>query len=138
MRRFLALRPARRPSTKAQAKIRATRGLTLLELAVAILVLALGSLAALRATDQSRRAIGGEMPRLLARIAARNRAEELQLHGFSGPGLPREVQMGGQPIHLQVTHETTAGGLILAVVTARASSGEAAQLSLYLTAEPRQ
>lgn len=113
-------------------------GLTLIELAVAILVLALGSLAALRATDQSRLAIGGEMPRLLTRIAARNRAEELQILGATAPSLSTEIRMGPHLIQLQTQREATAGGLIKTSVTARADSGEQTQLILYLSPEPRQ
>lgn len=108
------------------------RGLTLLELVIAILVLSLGSLAALRATDQSRRAIGGEEPRLLARIAARNRAEELQLYGGRGPALPAEVELAGQAIAIDTGMQATAGGLLRATVTARAASGEGAALTVYL------
>lgn len=110
----------------------ASAGLTLLELAVAILVLALGSLAATRASDQSRRAIGGEMPRLLAGIAARNRAEELQLYGAAGAPLPGHVTLGGQSFDIATETEATAGGLLRATVTARAASGEGATLILYL------
>lgn len=124
----------RRPPRKGAG----TRGLTLLELAIAILVLAIGSLAALRATDQSRRAIGGEVPRLLARIAARNRAEELQLYGVTGPAQPGEVTQGGLHIDLEVKSEMTTGGLIKADVLARTQSGEGAQLTLYLSPVPRQ
>ena len=109
-----------------------TRGLTLLELVVTIVVLAIGSLAAIRATDQSRVAIGGEMPRLLVRIAAHNRAEELQLFGPAGGALPRQVQMGPFQMELSVRKETTAGGLIKATVTARADTGEGAGLTVYL------
>lgn len=115
-----------------------SRGFTLLELAVAILVLALGSLAAVRASDQSRRAIGGEIPRIMARIAARNRAEELQLLGPTAPGLPDQIHLGGHEITLSTRREATQGGLIKATVQARSASGEGAQLILYLTPEPRQ
>ncbi|WP_164860870.1 prepilin-type N-terminal cleavage/methylation domain-containing protein [Parasedimentitalea marina] len=108
-----------------------TSGLTLVELAVAILVLAIGSMAALRATDQSRLSIGSEMPRILARLAARNRAEELQLYG-PGHALPGQVTLAGQPISIETHSETTAGGLLLSRITARAVSGEAAMLVVYL------
>lgn len=113
-------------------------GLTLLELAVAILVLAIGSLAAIRASDQSRLAIGGETPRLLARIAARNRAEELQLYGATGTPLPRQVALGGQSFDITTETEPTAGGLLRATVTARARTGEGATLILYLPGAPRR
>ena len=62
------------------------RGLTLLELVIAVFILSLGSLAAIRATDQSRLAIGGEPSRIMAMIVARNRVQELQLYGASGAG----------------------------------------------------
>lgn len=106
-------------------------GLTLVELAVAVLVLSVASLAALRAADQSRVAAGGEAPRLLARIAARNRAEELQLYGTASP-LPGQVAQGGRSITLDTAVKPSAGGLLQATVTARADSGEGAQLVVYL------
>lgn len=117
------------------SRLKQDKGLTLLELAVAIVVLAIGSLAAIRATDQSRVAIGGEMPRLLAGIAARNRAEELQLLGPFAGTLPSQVRMGGQDITLAVQREATAGGLTLATVTARTQSGEGAFLTVYLSSQ---
>ncbi|MDF1773366.1 MAG: type II secretion system protein [Pseudophaeobacter sp. bin_em_oilr2.035] len=130
MRRRLTRRDRRRAEGAA--------GLTLLELAVAILVLSIGSMAALRVSDQSRLAIGGEAPRLLARIAARNRAEELQLYGPVGTPLPGQVTLGGQRFDLDTKTEATAGGLLRATVTARAASGEGATLVLYLPRESRR
>lgn len=111
----------------------AAAGLTLIELAIAIFVLAAASIALLRSADQSRLAIGGEAPRLLARITARNRAEELQLPAAAGP-LPGHTSLGGLAFTLQTRRETTAAGLIKTEVTARAESGEAAALTLYLPA----
>ncbi|CUH63477.1 type II secretion system protein I [Thalassovita gelatinovora] len=112
-------------------RLKPDTGLTLLELIIAIAILAIGSIAAIRATDQSRIAIGGETPRLLARIAARNRAEELQLLGAAA-ALPDTVMQGGHAIAVSVATEATAGGLVQATVTARAETGEGAQLILYL------
>ena len=45
------------------------RGITLLELMIAILVLSIGTLACFRTLDQSRREIGGEIQRHLAQTA---------------------------------------------------------------------
>ena len=115
-------------------RLRHDAGLTLLELVVAIAILAIGSLATLRAVDQSRIAIGGEAPRLIARLAARNRAEELQLPDGSGT-LPSSEMMGNQRVTYDVTTTPTAGGLVQATVVARMDSGEGAQLILYL--DPR-
>ncbi len=116
---------------------RRTRGLTLVELAVAILVLALGAVAAVRVTDQSRLAIGGEAPRVLARIAARNRAETLLLHGAGGTALPGTVTLGGVAITLDTRTRATAEGLVRATITARAPTGEGAQAVVFLSGVSR-
>lgn len=106
-------------------------GLTLIELLVAIIVLAIGSLAAIRAADQSRYSIAGELPRLLVETALRNRAQEIQLLGpFAG--LPDTVQIAGQAIQMTQDRDTTEGGLIRITLGARASTGEAAGLVVYL------
>lgn len=112
------------------------QGLTLVELAVAVLVLSIGSIAALRAADQSRLAIGGAEDRLLAQIAAHNRAEMLRLLPRTDHArLPAVVEMGGQQITLETETETTAGGLIEARVRARAPRGPGALYVVYLPVE---
>lgn len=114
-------------------RLRNTRGLTLLELVIAVAVLSIGTLAALRATDQSRLALAGAPPRLLAQVVAQNRAEELQLYGTAaGRGLPATVQMGGQSFAIEVVFTPTAAGLSQARITARAQSGEGAVLIAVL------
>ena len=116
-----------------------TEGLTLLELVIAVAVLSIGTLAALRATDQSRLALSEARARLLAQVVAENRAEELRLYGPSaGRGLPAIVQMGGQDFTLDVVFATTAAGLSEARITARAPSGEGAQLTTVLPAGARR
>ncbi|WP_204115945.1 type IV pilus modification PilV family protein [Shimia biformata] len=105
------------------------RGLTLLELAVAVLVLAIGTLAALAAADQSRLAIGQAKPRLLARIAAENRAAELRLPGIALPGT---VEIGGMPVTLLAQYATTAAGLSEVTITARTAAGPGAVLVTWL------
>lgn len=110
-----------------------TRGLTLLELVVAVLVLAIGSLAALQAVDQSRRAIGGALPRMLAQQVAQNRAEELRLAGLpSGLSLPSQVQMGPYSYQITVATKVTASGLIEAEIRAVSSEGPGAVLVAFL------
>lgn len=114
---------------------RATRGLTLLELVVAVLVLSLGSLAALRATDQSMVSIGGMPSRVLAQIVARNRAQEMQLYGLRGSdGLPEVVEMGGRSFRVEVETEATAGGLVRAAITATGPDGPGVHLVAFVTA----
>jgi general secretion pathway protein I len=107
--------------------------MTLVELAVAILILAIGTVAALHAADQSRLAIGGAEDRILAQLAARNRAEELQLLGVSGASaLPERVIVAGQEFILATTTKQTAAGLTEATVTARAQRGGGAVLVIYV------
>lgn len=111
----------------------ATRGLTLLELVIAVLVLSLGSLAAVRATDQSRLAIGGMEVRQLAQIVARNRVQELHLLGATGAAsLPAETEMGGRGFTVAVAREATAGGLIRAEITVRSAEGPGAFVVAYV------
>lgn len=100
------------------------QGLTLIELAVAVLVLSIGSIAAIRATDQSRVVIGGSETRLFAQIAARNRAEELKLLGPYA-GLPSSVTLAGQEFALEQANETTAGGFVQATISAKGERGGA-------------
>lgn len=114
----------------------APRGLTLLELVIAVLVLSLGTVAALRAIDQGRHVLGGAMPRLMAQIAAQNRAEELRLLGLAGAAqLPATRRLGGQDITLTLQPEATAGGVIRARITATSAAGPGAVLVTYLPPE---
>lgn len=112
--------------------LRDTDGLTLLELVIAVAILSIGTLASLRATEQSRRALAGAPLRLLAQVVAQNRAEELRL--FGAGGLPDRVEMGGQSFDVKVVIAPTAAGLRQAVITARAGSGEGALLVAVLPA----
>lgn len=123
----------RRGVTHNRRGLRNSRGLTLLELVVAVLVLAIGSLAALQAVDQSRRAIGGAMPRMLAQLVAQNRAEALRLAGVpSGLSLPGQVQMGPYQYQVTVTTKITASGIIEAEIRAQSNAGPGAVLITFL------
>jgi len=127
-------RPPKKPPSKPRRRgLRATLGLTLLELVVAVMVLSAGSIVALRAADQSRVAIGGMPSRVLAQIVARNRAQELQLYGGQGAqALPDEVDMGGRTFKVTVQTATTAAGLVEAVITVRGPDGPGAHLVAYV------
>ena len=110
-----------------------SRGLTLLELVVAIFVLALGSMAALRAVDQSRLVIGGADDRLLAQIVARNRAEALRLFGPAAvASLPARVEMGGRGFALHTEMQVTAGGLHRVDLSVRSAAGPGVSLVVFL------
>ncbi|MFK7940742.1 MAG: type II secretion system minor pseudopilin GspI [Roseovarius sp.] len=127
------MRPRQR-RTSNRTTHRGTLGLTLLELVVAVMILSVGSIAALRATDQSRVAIGGMPSRVLAQIVARNRVQELQLYGAVAAGsLPGEVEMGGRRFQVSVDTTTTAGGLARAAITVRGPDGPGTYLVAYVT-----
>jgi general secretion pathway protein I len=103
--------------------------MTLLELVIAVAVLSIGTLAAVRATDQSRRALAGAPERLLAQVVAENRAEELRLYGAAaGRGLSGQVEMGGLEFAVTVDFSPTAAGLTEALIVARSESGAGALL----------
>lgn len=118
-----------------QLKRARDQGLSLLELAIAIFVLALGSMAALRATDQARLAIGGASERTFAQLAVENRAEALKLLG-RGANLPENIVLGGQNFAMQTEFKATAGGVFLATITARGQGGAGAAITVYLPPTP--
>lgn len=107
------------------------KGLTLVELAVAILVLSIGAIAATRAGDQAQGALAGMEARVLARVVAQNRAEELRLMGTVTP-LPGTVRMGGMDFTVEVETKTTAAGLIEAGITVRSPLGPGARLVSFV------
>ncbi|KPA19797.1 hypothetical protein shim_37560 [Shimia sp. SK013] len=106
-------------------------GMTLLELVVAIFVMAIGTLAVLAAVDQSGVSIGQERVRLLAGLVAENRAEALRLP--TGGALPSEVTMGG--LRFSVTQELrgTAGGFTEAIIRTQLNEGDGGPSALRVT-----
>ena len=109
---------------------RATRGLTLLELVIAIATLALGTMATLKATGQARLILGGAAPRVLAQLAAENRAEALRLPGAAD--LPGTVTLGPYRFRVETRRRATAAGLIRADITVTSSEGPGATLVTFL------
>lgn len=101
---------------------RRDRGVTLLELVIAIAILGLGSAAAWRSFDAARRGAGGQMERTLALEVAQTRAAELRL-GLAG--LPERVRLGGIDWTLATTARQTDGALAETelVVTAPGRAG---------------
>lgn len=116
---------------------RQDRGITLLELMIAILVLSIGTLAVFRTLDQSRREIGGEMQRHLARSVAANRAAEIRIYGLArGLGLPATVQQGPYDWTIKTTRKETEGGLYEVHLAVSSVGGPGAQLVIYARMEP--
>ncbi|UWQ93531.1 prepilin-type N-terminal cleavage/methylation domain-containing protein (plasmid) [Rhodobacteraceae bacterium M382] len=110
------------------------QGLTLLELVIAVAVLSLGAIATTRAMDQARLSLGGAMPRLLAQVAAQNRAEELRLLGVCRGGWSARAGPDG-PLSdhgARRTAKPTAGGLVQARIVARSPSGPGAVLLTFV------
>lgn len=114
----------------AQKALAADRGLTLLELVVAVFVLAMGTLTVLSAVNQSRIGIGEERARLLAAVVADNRVEALRLQPQVSQ--PQSVEMAGMRFDVSQTLRATAGGLREVTVVVRAPGGVGAQRVAYL------
>lgn len=94
-------------------RVKAARGVTLIELVVAITILSIGALAAFRAFDQAMRGLGGQEARLIAHQVALNRAAELQLLGVSvGRNLPLTVPMGRVDWQVEIHEAATRIGLV--------------------------
>lgn len=110
--------------------IRAPRGLTLMELVIAIAILSLGTLATLNATGQARVTLGGATPRLLAQLAAENRAEELRL---PGQALPATVTLGPYDFDIDTRQRATAAGLLRVDITVSSRDGPGATLVTVLS-----
>lgn len=111
---------------------RSHRGMSLIEVAVAVAVLSLGTLAVLRAIDQSGRTIGTQAARVIAHEVALNRAAELRLVGLdAGRALPAEVEMGTHRWRIALAETETAGGLVAVTVTVRAPGQPGAQLTVH-------
>lgn len=113
------------------------RGISLIEMVIAVLVLSIGVVAGYRTLGQAQRGIGEELPRLLARTAALNRAEELRLLGMeAGRGLPAEVTVGPLLLQIEVTEKPTEGGFTEATVKAGAAGLPGALTVVFVRPPP--
>ncbi|KPQ07439.1 MAG: prepilin-type N-terminal cleavage/methylation domain [Rhodobacteraceae bacterium HLUCCA12] len=100
----------RRPVTPSD---RPDRGMTLIEIVIAIAILSIGLIAALRSYDQAHRSIGGQIDRVLARQVALNRAAELRLLGRDGArALPSDLRLGPHRWQITMDEAQTRAGLI--------------------------
>ena len=113
-------------------------GFSLIELALAILILSIGTLAALRGMGQAQDFAAGSADRAFAQIVVRNRAEALRLSGGYAD-LPATETMARRTFDVAVEREATAGGLIEATITAQVQgpSGAGAILVVYLPVTAR-
>lgn len=117
--------------------MKGSRGITLIELVLAILILAMGTIAVMQSLDQSRRGIGEEPQRAIAARVAANRLAEIRIMGPSRAGaLPGTVEMGGWRWTVETSARRTAAGLAEITVTARAYSGGPGGRALGYVASP--
>jgi len=108
-------------------------GITLIELVVAVLILALGTVAALRTVDQARLQVGGAEARVLAQTVALNRAAEIQLFGADEiADLPDTVVQGPVTWRVAERLEETSSGLIAVAIEVTAQGQPGARLTVWL------
>lgn len=112
------------------------RGFTLIELTVAVAILALGAVAAYRSLDQAQRGVGGQVDRALAAEVALNRAAELRLDGMqAGRRLPDRVTQGRIDWRVSVEEAATASGMIEATILVSAPGRPGARLVTIVARE---
>lgn len=112
-------------------------GLSLLELMVAVLILSIGIIAALRSVEQSGRVIGQEAARLAAHSVALNRAGELRLLGAErGRGLPGRVRQGQTEWQVDVAENAAQIGLVEVTITVSAPGSPGARVVSYVAQGP--
>jgi general secretion pathway protein I len=113
--------------------VSAPRGVTLLELVIAVAVLALGTAAAWQAIGAARRGIGAQAERVLALEVALNRAAEIRL---GTPDLPEVERMGGLDWTVTATGRATEGGLVETELLVAAPGRAGARLVVWRPAPP--
>lgn len=110
--------------------LKAPRGVTLIELLIAVAILAMGTLAAWRSFDAVRRGVGGQAARALAQEVALNRAAELWL--APGADLPGVERMGGVDWTVTLSAQATEGGLAETEILVAAPGQPGARLMVWL------
>lgn len=113
------------------------RGFTLLELMVAVTILALATMALMRVLDSTQRAIAGQEARILAHHAALNRAAELRLAGNAQAraSLPQSVANGRHEWRVTRIERQTRAGLVEVTLQLSARGRPGASLVLFLQGE---
>ena len=113
----------------------ADKGISLIEMVIAVLILAIGVSAGFQSLAQARRGIGEELPRLIAREVVLNRAEELQMLGAAA-GLPNTVEMSGFVWEIVEERAATQGGYVELRLRASATGQPGAIVTAYAPAGP--
>ena len=109
------------------------RGFSLIELVIAVTVLAIASIGAWRGFDQAQRGLGGTLQRGLAHHVALNRAEELRRVGLAaGRGLPDQQRMGARDWRIVLEETPTEGTLVAVTIRVTAQDGPGAQVQTFV------
>ena len=107
---------------------RSDRGISLIEMVVAVLVLSIAVVGLFRVMDQATRTTAANRDRQLAGIVARNMAASLRL----GAELPEQTRLGGQIWSVTHQAESTSGGSeAVTIRVAPTGGGPAAVLTTY-------
>lgn len=115
-------------------RLRSVRGFTLIELAIAVAILAIGAMAAFRTFDAAQRGVGGQLGRALAQEVALNRAAELRVMGMAaGRALPATVRQGRSDWHVEVREALTDGGLVEVEIVVGAPDQPGARVAAFVT-----
>lgn len=115
---------------------RAVKGFTLIELAVAVAILAIGAVAAYRSFDSAQRGIGGQLDRAFATEVALNRAAMVRLlGGTAAQDLPPRETMGSIVWDVDQQVANTSAGLMEVTIVVSADGRPGAR---YVVAVPRQ
>jgi general secretion pathway protein I len=109
------------------------RGVTLIELVIAVAILALGTAAAWRSLDAARRGVGAQAGRALAQEVAFNRAADLRLADRPAP-LSGTERLGGIDWTLTQTTLGAEGGLVQTTISVTATGRPGARLLVWLPA----
>ena len=130
-------RPARPSMPPRKRASPAPRGMTMIELMIAVTILALGTLALLRVVDATQRTIAGQEARILAHHAALNRAAELRLAetAQSRAALPGTVANGRHEWRVSRSERATRAGLVEVELQLSAPGLPGAHLVIFLHGE---
>lgn len=117
-------------------RLSGTRGITLVEVMVAVMVLSIGTVASLQAFDAARHQIGSAPDRIFSQHVALNRVAAFRaLDRATARSLPGTVTFAGRDWTVAATETDTTGGYVELRVRAALSGGAGTVLVAYLPPE---